>query len=349
MVILVTGGNGLLGRYLVPALQKRGDAVRVLALPAEDTSWLEERGIAVYRGDTRQPETLVTPMRGVEAVFHLAAMMGVWRPIEDYYAVNVTGTENVCRAALGEGIRRFVHISSWTVYGMGLGGPVREDFPLEPLRESHVLTKTQGDKLVQRMIGEEGLPAVVIRPGTFFGPGDRLHFGRVADRLRARRWVIVGSGDNSLPFVYVTDVVGGLLLALDHDRAVGQVYNIANDRPLTQRQFVHAVAEEIGARPPRLRIPYPALYAAGYSAERVARITRANDQPVVTRLGVSLFGSDNRHAIDKARRELGYTPRTDLREGVRLAAAWYRGRDTQRGTRMDLVPSDRTAQHVDAT
>jgi nucleoside-diphosphate-sugar epimerase len=324
VVILITGGNGLLGRYLVAALQARGDIVRVLALPAEDTSWLEERGVAVFRGDIRQPETLVAPMRGVEGVFHLAAMIGVWRPMEDYYAVNVSGTENVCRAALAEGVRRFVHVSSWTIYGMGLSKPVPEDFPLKPLRESHVLTKVEGDKLVRRMIVEDRLPAVIIRPGTFFGPGDQLHFGRIADRLRAGKWIIIGSGDNALPLVYVADVVQGLLLALDRERAVGEAYNITHDRPLTQRQFLHAIAHEIGARPPRLHVPYPALYAAAYAAERIAEVARTKRQPVVTRLGVKLFGTDNQHAIDKARRELGYNPQVDLDEGVRLAATWYR-------------------------
>jgi len=178
---------------------------------------------------------------------------------------------------------------------------------------------------VQRMIVEDGLPAVIIRPGTFFGPGDHLHFGRMADRLRAGNGVIVGAGDNALPFVYVTDVVRGLLLALDHERVVGQAYNITTDRPLTQRQLLDAIADEIGASPPRLRIPYRVLYAAGYAAERVATLTPfRRHPPAVTRLGVKLFGTDNRHAVHKARRELGYEPRVDLHDGVRLAAAWYR-------------------------
>ena len=322
--ILITGGSGLLGRHLVPALQERGNSLRVLALPGEDTSWLEERGIAVYRGDIRRPETLVAPMRGVEGVFHLAAMMGVWRPMEDYYAVNVTGAENVCRAALASGIRRFVHVSSWTVYGMALGNPTDEDFPLKPFREPYAVTKAEGDKLVQRMVVEEHLPAVIIRPGTFFGPGDQLHFGRMADRLRAGKGIIVGSGGNALPFVYVTDVLQGLLLALEHERAVGQAYNITNDRPLTQQEFLQAIAQAIGAKPPRLHLPYRLLYAAGYAAERLATLTHSRRRPPITRLGVAFFGTDNRHAIDKARRELGYRPRVALHEGVRLAAAWYR-------------------------
>jgi nucleoside-diphosphate-sugar epimerase len=113
--VLITGGNGFVGRHLVTALQRRSDSVHVLAFPGEDTNALEERGVAVHRGDVRQPETLVAPMRGVDGVFHLAAMMDVWRPLADYKAVNVTGTENVCRAALGAGVRRLVHMSSSSV------------------------------------------------------------------------------------------------------------------------------------------------------------------------------------------------------------------------------------------
>jgi nucleoside-diphosphate-sugar epimerase len=299
--------------------------VRVLVLPAEDSSWLDRRGLAVHRGDVRRPDTLAAPARGVGAVVHLAGMMGVWRPLADYHAVNVTGTENVCRAALAAGAR-VVHVSSWTVYGMALGEPARESFPVRPFREPYAITKAAGDLVVQRMIADDRLPAVIIRPGTFFGPGDRLHFGRIADRLRAGRGVIVGTGDNALPLVYVADVVQGLLLALDHERAAGQAYNITNDRPLTQKQLLDAIARELGMRPPRLHVPYHALYAAGYAAEHLAKVTRSRHQPVVTRLGAKLFGTDNRHSIEKARNELGYRPQVALDEGVRLAAAWYRAR-----------------------
>jgi nucleoside-diphosphate-sugar epimerase len=324
MDVLITGGNGLLGRHLVAALQDRGDSVRVLALPAEDTRWLDQRGVVVHRGDIRRPETLTGPMSGMQAVLHLAGMMGVWRPVEDYSAVNVTGTENVCQAALAAGVARIVHVSSWTVYGMDLGQAVREDFLLRPFNEPYAVTKAAGDVAVQRMIAEDHLPAVIVRPGTFFGPGDHLHFARLANRLRAGRGVIVGPGGNALPFVYVTDVVKGLLLALDREHAVGQAYNITNDHPLTQQQLLDAIAHEIGANPARIHIPYQALYAAGASAERLALLIRGRHQPVLTRLGVKLFGTDNRHAIDKARRELGYHPMVDLRDGVRLAAEWYR-------------------------
>jgi nucleoside-diphosphate-sugar epimerase len=243
--------------------------------------------------------------------------------------VNVAGTENVCRAALAAGARRVVHMSSSSVYGVALGRPADEGFPLAPFPDPYPITKTAGDVLVQRMIVEDHLPAVIIRPDQIFGPGDHLHFGHMADRLRAGKGVIVGSGDNALPFVYVTDAVQGLLLALDDERALGQAYNITNDRPLTQRQLLEAVADEVGARPPRLHVPYRALYAAGYVAERVATLVPTSRRPPITRLGVAFFGTDNRYAIDKARRELGYEPQVALRDGVRLAAAWYRQQERE--------------------
>jgi nucleoside-diphosphate-sugar epimerase len=324
MEALVTGGNGFVGRHVVSALQERGDGVRVLALPGDDTSWLEDRGVRVCRGDICDAESLVEPMRGVDGVLHLAAMMDVWRPLEDYRAVNVDGTERVCRAALHAGVRRLVHMSSTSVYGMQLGRPADETFPLAPFRDPYPVTKAEGEGVVRQIAAAEGLPAVIVRPDQIFGPGDQLHFARTADRLRAGKAIIIGSGDNAVPLVYVTDVVQGLLLALDHERAVGETYNITNDRPLTQAQFLEAIAREVGAEPPRVHIPYQALYAAGYAAERVAAVAPTSRRPPITRLGVVFYGTDNRYAIDKARRELGYRPRIALPEGVRLAADWYR-------------------------
>jgi nucleoside-diphosphate-sugar epimerase len=322
--VLVTGGAGFLGQHLVTALQERGDAVRVVDRPSPHTERLAQHGVAVYPGDIRQPASLTVPMQGVDAVIHLAAMSAVWSPMDEYHAVNVTGTENVCRAALAEGVGRLVHVSSWTVYGMGTRQPATENQPLTPLGEPYSVTKVIADRLVRRMIAEDHLPAAIIRPDTIFGPGDHVHIGRMADRLRAGRSIIVGLGRNAMPFVYVTDVVQGLLLAMDRPEAVGQAYNIANDQPLTQEELLRAIAEEVGAKPPGVRVPYRGLYASAYLAEQAARFTHSRRKPMITRLGVGIFGADNRHAIDKARRQLGYSPAVPVREGIQKAADWYK-------------------------
>ncbi len=325
MRTLITGASGLLGGHLITALRERGYSdIHALALVNEDTSRLEARNVTIHRGDIRQPETLTPAMEGVDLVFHLAGMMGFWLPMADYRAVNVTGTENVCRAAMAAGAKRIVHISSWTVYGMNIGQPAREDFPLNPFYEPYAVTKTEGDLLVQRLIAKEGLPAVILRPGTFFGPGDRLHFERMTDRVHNGTGIIVGKGSNALPFCYVTDIVQGLMLAAEHPDAVGRAFNITNDEPITQEEMLRAIAEEIGAPPPRIHVPYNLLYAGAWGAERVEAIIKTGRQPIVTRLGAKLFGTDNRHSIQSAREVLGFAPKTSLREGVRLAAAWYR-------------------------
>lgn len=323
MRILVTGATGFLARNLIPALQQHGHTIRALVLPSGDATWLQQRGVAICRGDVRQPNTLTAAMCDVNAVFHLAAAIGVRRPMEEYHAVNVTGTENVCRAALAADVTRLVHVSSTSVYKQGLGEAVREDFPLEPLPDPYPLTKAAGDKRVQRMIAEEQLPAVIVRTSTFFGPGDHLNFGRIVDRLLARKAIIIGSGRNAVPFVHVDDVVQGLLLVLEHERAEGQVYNITDDNCPTQEGLLREVAEQVGATPPRIHVPYSLVYSAAYVAEGIATLSR-RQHPLVTRFGVALYGANNHYAIDKARTELGYEPQVSLREGIRLAAAWYR-------------------------
>jgi nucleoside-diphosphate-sugar epimerase len=323
MEILITGGNGLIGHHLVTALQERGDSVRVLVLPTEDTRWLKERGVTIYQGDICDYDTLKAPMRNVDTIFHLAAMHGGWLSLEEYSKVNVGGTENVCRAALASSIRRLVHVSSWTYYGKLRGRRLAEEMPPMPWQDAYRLSKVEGDLLVQRMIARDHLPATIVRPGTVFGPGDRVNFGRTADKLCAGKGLVLGSGRNLLPLVYVTDVVQGLLLSADRDCAVGQAYNISNDQPLTQEEFLRAIAQELGVAPPRLHIPFRAAYAIAFAAEQVAKIMHS-DHPIVTRHGVILYGGENRHSIDKARSELGYAPQVSIREGVKRAAAWYK-------------------------
>jgi dihydroflavonol-4-reductase len=325
MRVLITGATGLLARHLIPRLSAQcAGPHRALVLPGEDTTALRAFDIEVVRGDIRDPAAVRAAVEGIDVVFNLAGMMGVWRPYADYLSVNADGAVNVCRAAHAAGVERIVHVSSWTVYGMARGGWVDEDAPLAPFGEPYARSKAAGDRAVQRLIADEKVPAVIVRPGTFFGPGDRLHFGRIADRIRAGRGLIVGAGTNALPFVYVDDVVQGLLLAAFRQRAIGRAYNITTDEPLTQGEFLAAVAEELGLLPPRIHAPYAALYAVGSVAEAAGAIMRTKKQPILTRLGVRVFGDDNRHAIARARAELGYAPRVSIREGIRRAAAWYR-------------------------
>ncbi|HLH62285.1 MAG TPA: NAD-dependent epimerase/dehydratase family protein [Ktedonobacteraceae bacterium] len=322
MKVLITGATGLLGSHLIKALQQRGEHIRALVLPVENADSLLAQGVEVVRGDVTDAGTLGPAVKDVDLIFHLAGMMGVWRPLADYRLVNVTGSENLYRAAQAAGVRRFVHTSSHTVYGLGHGRFLTEKDALKPDPDPYSITKAEGDRLMRRLMLNSDVETVILRPGTFFGPGDRLHFGRMAQKVKDGKGLILGKGDNALPFCYVTDVVQGFMLAGYHENAPGNVYNITNDRPLTQLEMFNAIADAVGGKRPTLHLPYLPVYYGSIVAEKVvARVTHT--KPVVTQLGAMMFGTDNRHSVDKARRELGYEPEVDLREGIKLAAEWF--------------------------
>jgi nucleoside-diphosphate-sugar epimerase len=322
MKVLITGATGLLGGHLIRELRERGEDIRALVLPVENTDRLVEQGVEVVRGDVTDASTLGSAVKDIELIFHLAGMMGVWRPLAEYRLVNVTGSENLYKAAQKAGARRFVHTSSHTVYGLGYGRFLTEKDALRPDPDPYSLTKAEGDRLMRRLMLSSKVETVILRPGTFFGPGDRLHFGRMAQKVKDGKGLILGRGDNALPFCYVTDIVQGFLLAAYHQDAPGNVYNITNDHPLTQSEMFNAIADAVGGVRPRLHLPYLPIYYGSIVAEKVvARVTRT--KPVVTQLGAMMFGSDNRHSVEKARRELGYEPKVDLHTGIQLAAEWF--------------------------
>jgi len=321
MKVLITGATGLLGGHLLHTLLQRDEQIRALVLPVENAEKLMVQGVEVMRGDVTDASTLASAVKDIDIIFHLAGMMGVERPLADYRLVNVTGSENLYRAAQAAGVRRFVHTSSHTVYGLGYGRFLTEKDALRPDPDPYSWTKAEGDRLIRRLMLNSDMETVIIRPGTFFGPGDRLHFGRIAQRMKNGKGVIIGRGDNALPFCYVTDIVQGFMLAAYHEKAPGNVYNISNDHPLTQRELFNAIADDVSGKRPTRHLPYMPIYYGSIVAEKVTKITHT--RPIVTRLGVMMFGTDNKHSVEKARRELGYEPKVDIREGISLAAAWF--------------------------
>ena len=235
-----------------------------------------------------------------------------------YYDVNVAGTENVCRAALAAGVHRLVHMSTWTIYGFGFDRPVTEEFPLRPFPDTYQITKLEADQIVRGHIAQNNLPATIIRPATIFGPGDRINFGRLADRVRAGKAILIGSGHNAVPLVYISDLVDGAILAAFHHSAVGKSLQYREQPASHAEGAVDAIAEELSVKPPQSRVPHSALYAFATMAEKLVGRSNPKRQPIVTRYGVQIFGTNNRHSIQKARRELGFTPKVS----VSTAFAW---------------------------
>jgi nucleoside-diphosphate-sugar epimerase len=142
--------------------------------------------------------------------------------------------------------------------------------------------------------------------------------------VETRRMMMVGSGENHLPLIYAGDAAEGVLLASEAEGAEGRAYLLVNDEPVTQRDFIAAIAAKLGASPPARRVPYKLAVALGAIAETLARLARRSQPPPVMRYGLQLLGGENRFVINRARSELGFAPQVDVQDGVRRSVEWYR-------------------------
>jgi nucleoside-diphosphate-sugar epimerase len=325
--VLVTGAAGFLGGHLVDMLVERGDDVRAMALPVEDTRRLQQLPrVEVVIGDMTKPESLRDAVRGVERVYHVAAKTGPWGPEDVYWATNVRGLGDLIRAAMDAGVKRIVHTSSVTVYGHHLQGIVTENAPFYAEDEPYSRTKIAGEKLIANLVKDEGAPVVILRPGWIYGPRDSASFGRFVGLVESGKGFFVGSGKNIVPVVYVRDVAQGLIQAGDAgDEAVGRAYTLADDHRVTQADYLNAIADALQVQHISRRIPYMPLYAAARTAELLwqAAGRRNAAPPPVTTYGIMLVGSEQIFSIGRARRELGYAPQYDLARGVAEGVQWY--------------------------
>jgi len=328
MSVLVTGATGLLGGHIVDTLVERAKSVRALVRPGEAVDRLIHAGVDTCWGDLTDRAALDIAVSGVDRVIHCAARTGVWGPRSDYQASNIRGLETLLDAALAAGVRRFVHVSSITVLGNDVGGTADEMTPLRVEPNPYSWSKVMGERLLQKAIRERQAPVTIVRPGWIFGPRDVASFARFAARIQRGRMIMIGSGDNHVPLIYVRDAAEGVVLASQAADAVGKVYLLVNDEPVTQRDYLTAIAAELGVPPPKLRIPYRLALILGLAAESLGHLARLRHPPPLTRFGTQLLGGENRFVINRARNELGFAPKVNLTEGVRMSVAWYRTLDS---------------------
>jgi 2-alkyl-3-oxoalkanoate reductase len=324
MKVLVTGAAGLLGSHVAELALERGDAVRVLVRPGEDVSWLAEAGVEICRGDLTDRLSLETAVVGVDRVLHCAARMGPWGSGIEHEQVNVYGTKLLAEAALVAGVQRFVHVSSIDVHGLVVGDGIDETAPYGKERDPYCRSKIAGERVLQHLIDDKAAPVTIVRPGLIYGPRDTNSFARFARLIQQRKMVILGSGRNPLPMIYVRDVAQGILLAGDAEHAVGRAYLLVNDSPLSQADYFHAIARELGVPPPSLHLPYSLALALGAVSEMIGHLTHRQQPPPLMRFGMTQIGGENRFLPDRAKRELGFSPQVTLAEGVRQSVAWYK-------------------------
>jgi UDP-glucose 4-epimerase len=305
---LVTGGAGFIGSHIVEALVNRGDRVRVL-----DNFSTGHRGnlagvarsVEIVEGDVTDAAKVAQAVRGVDCVFHQAALASVPRSIEsplDTHAACVTGTLIVLDAARRAGVRRVVYAASSSAYGDQPTSSKRETDLPGPL-SPYAAAKLAGELYCQAFFHSYGLETVGIRYFNVFGPRqdpDSPYSAVIplfiTAMLAGKQPVIYGDGQQSRDFTYVANVVHANLLAADAEAAGGEMFNVANGRATTLLELIAELNRLLGTdiRP-------------NHAAPRVGDVR------------------DSLADISKARRLLGYEPQVDFRAGLERSIEYYRG------------------------
>jgi nucleoside-diphosphate-sugar epimerase len=323
---LITGATGFVGSHLAEACLARGYNVRALTRAGSDTSLLEKQGASVVRGDVIDPEAVRQAVENVEVVFHCAAKVGDWGPVEGYRTINVEGLRNLLEAVRGKTLlQRFVHFSSLGVYAARHHYGTDE---YEPLPERHMdgytQTKVEAEKLAQRYHREHHVPVVVLRPGFIYGPRDRTVLPRLIENLKQGKVPYLAKGKYALNTIYVGNLVEAAFLAAEKPPALGQVYNLTDGEAVSKKRFIDAVADGLGAPRPTRSVPLWLARAVAWVLERRARRRGAERPPRLTQGRLKFLGLNLDFSIDKARRELGYQPRFTFEQGMAETVAWHR-------------------------
>jgi nucleoside-diphosphate-sugar epimerase len=224
---LVTGAAGFMGSHLVEYLVEKGVKVRATSRPRKDTSFFDRLGVEFIPSDLTKPETLPRLFEGaVDCVFHLGAICNFSTPFKTLYPTNVEGVRQITGEALKAGVKRFAHVTSTSVYGYYGGSPFVEESPRNPGDAYGKSKKAGEDILFERL--KEGLPAIIVRPCTVYGPRCADGAGKAFSRPTSIT-AIPGKGDQLLSNIRAEDVAAALYHLSRRDESVGQVYNLSEE------------------------------------------------------------------------------------------------------------------------
>jgi dihydroflavonol-4-reductase len=324
MKLLITGATGLVGSHLAGAARLQGH--RVIATGLTNNSLeqqrrrsLESAGIPVLIGELQDPEFARRVVADCDAVIHLAAAQHEAGVPDDYfYRVNVDATRVLLDACVEARVKRFLYGSTIGVYGQGSATALNEQSVLQP-SNIYETTKLAAEAVVKSYAGR--LETTIARISETYGPGDGrlLKLFKAADR---GLFVLVGSGSNLRQPIHVTDLVRGLLCAVQHPAAIGQTFILAGPSAITTREMIADVAKALGRGGRTLRIPmFPVLLAA-VTCEFVCKLLRV--QPPLHRRRLDFFRKSFWFSIDKAKTLLDFEPTTPFSAGARDTLASYR-------------------------
>ncbi|KAE8665294.1 3beta-hydroxysteroid-dehydrogenase/decarboxylase isoform 2 [Hibiscus syriacus] len=339
---IVTGGRGFAARHLVEMLIRYGMfSVRIADLPSKiDLESHEENGLlgeALRSGradyvsaDLRHKAQVLKALEGVEVVFHMAAPNSSINNFSLHHSVNVLGTKNVIEACIQLKVKRLIYTSSPSVVFDGVHGIFNgnESLPYPANHnDSYSATKAEGESLVMKSNGIDGLLTCCIRPSSIFGPGDRLLVPSLVAAARAgKSKFIIGDGNNVYDFTYVENVAHAHICAERTlasggevaEKAAGQAYFITNMEPIKFWEFVSRILEGLGYQRPKIKIPAIVIMPIAHLVEWTYRLLGPYGMkvPQLTPSRVRLLSCSRSFDCSKAKDRIGYTPIVSLEDGL---------------------------------
>ena len=321
---LVTGGGGFLGRYIVEQLVSRGDPVRVFSRRRYDE--LTDMGVEMVQGDIRDRHAVAAACNGIETVFHVAGVAGIWGPWRHYYEINTLGTINLVTEAIQNGVQRLVYTSSPSVTFDGLDQEgVDETAPYSSRWLCHYPhSKALAEKHVLKANGRNNMVTCALRPHLIWGPRDQHLIPRLLDRARQGKLRRIGDGSNRVDMVYVENAAAAHLQAADQmvsgTTLGGKSYFISQGEPVNCWQWIDEILALAGIPPVDKSVSLKTAWCIGHVLEVIHRILRLNGEPPMTRFLAAQLATTHYFDITRAQKDFGYRPSISTQEGMRRLA-----------------------------
>lgn len=327
MRCLVTGGGGFLGRALAEMLANRGDTVRVLA--RNKYAELDRLGIESIQGDIRDMDAVSKACMGCDAVFHAAAIPGIWGDESLYRAINVDGTRNMLEAARRRGVAKFVYTSSPSVvFDMKDESGINESTPYpQQFFNPYSKTKAEAEKMALEQNGRDGVLVCAIRPHLLYGPRDNHLIPRLLDRARLGKLRIVGAGANKVDLTYVDNAAFAHILACDAmapGRVAGKAYFISDDAPVVLWDWINALLKQLNIPPVTKRLSQKSALRVGSLLETAHSLLRLKGEPRMTRFLAMALSCSHHYDISAAKREFRYAPTVAPAEALRRTVEYFK-------------------------